>query len=493
MLTTGQLVEGRYKIIEKLGEGGMGAVWKAIDTKLDDEVVIKLPLNHLDQEILRRFGHEAKAMRKYSLDCPHILNIQDVGSLGEVPWYVMRFLPGGSIRDQALTPDQSGSLQWNAESFTWLTQIASALDYLHRRECFHRDVKPENILFSSDGVSYLVDFGIVKNATETTTMMTEQGKAIGTLAYMAPETLEGEGFTGQSDQYALAVTLYESISGNRPFSGTTYFSLFKSIQKGHHKLSELHSSVSSAASQVIDQALSQQPADRFGSCGEFAARFIDGLSDSRAERPSKGGVVTPVRPVNPNAPERPEKKFEEGKKERLFEPPKEANGAFGEVPNSAATASTPAAMISNDMAGSDSSFIANSYNHPNLPSRKSGGALKWILGGCGCLTALVGFCFIGFFMYVMSTFGTLSQEARSFVEDSTIAQEHLGSPITIKGEPILIESESNDFVFEVFASGPKGSGTATVTSQLDDVSFEWVMKEASLDVDGEKFDLKATD
>ena len=327
-----QIIDNRYQIISRLGQGGMGAVWKAIDTKHDDEVVIKMPLNHFDKEILKRFGHEAKAMRKYSLDCPHILNIEDVGMLGEVPWYVMRFLPGGSARGQTPPQDQQGNIQWNADSFRWLTQIASALDYLHGRDCFHRDVKPENILFSSDGVPYLVDFGIVKNATETTTMMTEQGKVIGTLAYMAPEILEGEKFTAQSDQYALAVTLYESITGDRPFSGTTYFALFKAIQKGHPKLTELYSNVPKVASEVIDQALSEQPVDRFESCSEFANRFIGGLSfDASIERHPDTGV-TPIPPVKPKAAKNLGGDQGQRNKKRLFEkPPKPVKEVSNEV------------------------------------------------------------------------------------------------------------------------------------------------------------------
>ena len=256
VISPNQLLDNRYRITEHLGEGGMGAVWKAIDTKLNDEVVVKIPLNHLDADILRRFEKEARAMRKFSIECPQILNIEDVGSLDGVPWYVMRYLAGGSVRDQPLARLEDGTIDWNNQSFEWLVKIAAALDYLHRQKCFHRDVKPENILFSAEGTPYLVDFGIVKTVNETTSMMTEQGKTVGTMAYMAPEILDGAKYTSQSDLYSLAVTLYEVLSGERPYSGTTFFALFRSIQKGHRNLVELFPAVPLRASQAVDKALS---------------------------------------------------------------------------------------------------------------------------------------------------------------------------------------------------------------------------------------------
>jgi TPR repeat protein len=275
-----QLIDNRYQIIEKLGEGGMGAVWKARHVALGDEVVVKMPLFQNDPEMLKRFGKEAQTMRKHSIECPHILNIEDIGELNETPWYVMRFLPGGSVRDRVLPRDEMGAANWDEGSFDWLIKIASALDYLHGKQAYHRDVKPENILFSKDGTPYLVDFGIVKTVNETTSMMTEQGKAVGTMAYMAPEILDGAKFTAQSDQYSLAVTLYETLTGERPFSGTTFFSLFKSIQQGHRKLTELHPVIPRAASNTVDRALSHDPAERFGSCLQFANEFISRMMNS---------------------------------------------------------------------------------------------------------------------------------------------------------------------------------------------------------------------
>ena len=279
-LDSGQLVDNRYEVLERLGEGGMGEVWKALDKRHCDEVVIKMPLLKGDPEIRARFGREAQVMREHSLDCPQILNIEDVGNLDGVPWYVMRYLPGGSVRDHELSKDESGKIRANDRSFEWLVKIASALDYLHQKQSFHRDVKPENILFSREGTPYLVDFGIVKTVDEHTSLMTEEGATIGTMAYMAPELLEGGDFVSQSDQFSLAVTLYEFLTREKPYGGTTIYALFKSYQNGHRKLSDLFPAIPQAASDVIDRALSREPKKRFDSCQQFAEAFIAGFKDT---------------------------------------------------------------------------------------------------------------------------------------------------------------------------------------------------------------------
>ena len=289
---TKQVIDGRYEILEKLGEGGMGVVWKARHQKLGDEVAIKTPISHLCDEIIKRFGKETRTMRKFSLECPHILNIEDIGDCDGHPWYVMRYLPGGSLRDRVLSRDGNQNLQWqdalidsmdsadsveSVGSFDWLFKIASALDFLHSQNAWHRDVKPENILFSRNGTPYLVDFGIVKNADESTSVITDPGKAIGTMSYMAPETLDSGKFSPQSDQYSLAATLYETIAGERPYLGTTFFALYKAIQNGHRQLSERHPNFPQAASDVVDRALSADPANRFATCSDFAKSFAEGL------------------------------------------------------------------------------------------------------------------------------------------------------------------------------------------------------------------------
>ena len=283
-LEPNQLIDNRYKIIGKLGTSGTGVVWKAIDNRHADEVVLKFPLHHLDSHILERFMQEAKTMRKHSLDCPNILNIEDLGSHDDVPWYVTRYLPGGSADKLNFDQSTESAAHLNAESFDWLKQVASALDYLHKQEAFHRDVRPENILFSGEGIPYLVDFGIVKHATETHTVIAEPKAALLALAYMAPEVLKGDEFLPASEQYALAFSLYEIIAGKPPFECDNYFSLYEAIQKGPQSLSQRVPDLPTAASDVVHRGLSVDPEHRYSSCVEFATEFCRALPGSQLNR-----------------------------------------------------------------------------------------------------------------------------------------------------------------------------------------------------------------
>ena len=128
-----------------------------------------------------------------------------------------------------------------------------------------------------------------------------------------------------------------------------------------------------------------------------------------------------------------------------------------------------------------------------LPPKKSGGGLKWILGGCGCLSLLTVLCFGGLIYFGLSKTAKMSQEARSFIENSTVAQEYLGSPVTINGESPPTQGAAGAIILDFDVSGPKASGTATVTAELDPETFDFVLGESSLDVNGETVDLNAED
>lgn len=293
-----QLIDNRYKIIEKLGEGGMGTVWKALDTRVNDEVVLKLPLKYHDPEMLTRFHREATTMRKHAGGCVNILDIQDIGHItvnkvDQVPYYVMRFQAVGPLRDWQPPRDSADNIIFDRKSWDWIDGIATALDYLHDRRTYHRDVKPENILFNSGGTPLLSDFGIVKELEKATASLTGTSQSLGTLAYMPPEILRGQPFTGQSDQYSFAATVYEMIAGERPYGGTTPFALFESITRGHRSLIEIVPQLTSASSAAMDKALAEEPADRFASCRQFAEAFLAGLSGQQAGPVSQLPVVAP--------------------------------------------------------------------------------------------------------------------------------------------------------------------------------------------------------
>jgi serine/threonine-protein kinase len=293
-----QIIDKRYQIVERIGQGGMGEVWKATDQRMGDEVVLKSPLAQGDEDSLRRFGREAQTMARFAAECVHILDIRDVGMLDDVPYYVMRYQAGGSLSDRIDPVALPEKATFEPDQFEWLTCIASALDYLHGEHFFHRDVKPANILFSAGGTPFLVDFGIAKDVNSMTQSLTIQGATVGTLAYMAPEVLQGEDYTPQADQYSLAATLYESLVGNKPYDGSTPFALFQAWQKDYRKLIEIFPQIPVAASDVLDQALATKADQRFDSCLGFARQFVDGLKTQNNVPVVEDSPKRPLKEVN---------------------------------------------------------------------------------------------------------------------------------------------------------------------------------------------------
>ncbi|MGD8815354.1 MAG: serine/threonine-protein kinase, partial [Anaerolineales bacterium] len=192
---------GKYQIMERAGQGGMGAIYKARDTTTNQIVALKVlyAAMALDPKIEARFAREIEVLR--SLDHPHILPILDYGDIQGVPYIVMPFYPHGSLRELI---NQGISRQ---QGIRIIKQVSDALEYAHGHAVIHRDVKPSNILLDEKGNAVLSDFGL---AYLPDSSMSLTGSAlIGTPAYMSPEQCRGEEINGASDQYSLAVVIYE--------------------------------------------------------------------------------------------------------------------------------------------------------------------------------------------------------------------------------------------------------------------------------------------
>ena len=211
----------RYQVIKKLGEGGMATVFHAFDHVLERDVAIKVIKVSSDsasstEHIIKRFEREVKTLAK--LTHPNIVHIHDFGRFQEKPYLIMEYLPGGTLEDNLgrQTPYQKAS--------QLLLPIAEALQYAHRQNILHRDVKPANILLNAEGHPFLTDFGIAKilrtDNTLPTTNLTQSGMGIGTPEYMAPEQWHGQ-FSQQSDIYALGIIFYEMVTGHKPFEAET--------------------------------------------------------------------------------------------------------------------------------------------------------------------------------------------------------------------------------------------------------------------------------
>lgn len=292
------LAGGRYQVTAKLGEGGMGFVLKALDRNLNQPVVIKVPRPAMleDPTFAGRFAHEVRSL--VQLAHPHVVKVLDVGSHQGVPFAVMQFLPGGSLRDRQPRAPDGGRLPLSpADLKAWLPAVAEALDFIHGQRYVHRDVKPDNILFDAHGHAYLGDFGVAKvladgpAAVPTHTALTGAGTVLGTPQYMAPELLLGQAFDGKIDQYALAVTVYELVAGRYPFDGPTPTAIFVAqTSQEAPPLTAVVPGVPPGLAAAVQRGLAKDPAQRFPNCVGFARAVFASLTFST--RPSK--VVVPA-------------------------------------------------------------------------------------------------------------------------------------------------------------------------------------------------------
>ncbi|SIO39140.1 serine/threonine protein kinase [Singulisphaera sp. GP187] len=270
----------RYAIMAKLGEGGMGAVYRAEDKNLQASVVIKLPHRSMvtDAEFSRRFRDEVRSLVR--LSHPHIVKVTDVGEWEGRPFAVLQFLPGGSLEDRLAAWQGPAAL---AALVSWLGPIGSALDYVHSQKMVHRDVKPGNILFDAQGHPFLGDFGVVKvlaaaadDRSAARPAMTGTGMVLGTPHYMAPELIMGDPFDGRVDQYALAVTAYELLCGRRPFEHEVATRvLMMQTQDAPPSVVRFNPWVSPRLESALLKGLAKAPNDRYPTCAAFAAAVVE--------------------------------------------------------------------------------------------------------------------------------------------------------------------------------------------------------------------------
>jgi serine/threonine-protein kinase len=272
-LEKGQFLGQRYQIKKRLGSGGMATVYLAHDNHLDAPVALKVPDRKLleDSEFLDRFLRETRSL--VSLRHPNVLKILDFGEHEGIPFAVMDYLSGGCVNDQRFR-DKAGTFIPVLPGFfdKWLNRVADALDFIHRKGYVHRDIKPANILFDEDGNAFLSDFGIIKvlEAANPDLQITETGTLIGTPGYMAPEISLGQRFDGRSDQFSLAVLIYELLVGTRPFVGKTPAAIVMKQSQGKiHRLEQFQQRWEASVTQVLLRALSSDPSRRFESCSAF--------------------------------------------------------------------------------------------------------------------------------------------------------------------------------------------------------------------------------
>ncbi len=284
---SGQLV-GHYRVLEKIGAGGMGEVFRARDERLGRDVALKLirPASSDNPDHLRRFEQEARAAA--ALNHPNILAIYDVGFEGTVPYIVSELLAGKNLRQRL----SEGPIPVR-EAADYALQIAQGLTAAHDRLIVHRDLKPENLFLTNDGRVKILDFGVAKlqapaedrRSIESLTTVTKHGAMIGTVAYMSPEQLRGKPVDHRSDIFSFGAILYEMMAGCRAFRGETEVDTMTAVLREEPAAANLEEAAIPAGYQdIVKHCLEKDPESRFQSAKDlvFALQTLSASSPVRA-------------------------------------------------------------------------------------------------------------------------------------------------------------------------------------------------------------------
>jgi eukaryotic-like serine/threonine-protein kinase len=284
------LLPPRYRDPERVGHGGMGEIFCAVDESLGRPVAIKVLASRFaeDQAVRRRFTREALAAARLSGE-PHTVTIYDVGEWGERPFIVMEYLSGGTLDDRIA---QDGP-QPADRVLRWLGQAAEALDNAHRHGVVHRDVKPGNLLLDRDANVHVADFGIASAAGMDS--LTATGTILGTAGYLSPEQAQGQRATSASDLYSLGVVAFELLTGDRPFRRESMTAEAAAhVNEPVPSASQRSPGLPREVDLVFQRALAKRPQHRYPS----AHAFVEALGDALRPSETDETVVMPV-PVPP--------------------------------------------------------------------------------------------------------------------------------------------------------------------------------------------------
>lgn len=265
---------GRFELIERLGVGGFGSVWKARDKELDRTVSIKIPRQgSMTAEEQERFFHEARAVAQ--LRHPNIVSIHEVGRDGDSVYIVSEFVRGVTLDDWL-----SGQQLTSREAAQLCARIADALDHAHEAGIVHRDLKPANILIDNDLEPHLMDFGLARRDVGEVTI-TADGQVLGTPAYMSPEQAQGEAHQAdrRSDVYSLGVILFQLLTGERPFRGNPRMLVHQVIHDEPPSPRKLNTHVAKGLETITLKCLEKDPNKRYQTARDVAdelRRYLDG-------------------------------------------------------------------------------------------------------------------------------------------------------------------------------------------------------------------------
>jgi beta-lactam-binding protein with PASTA domain/predicted Ser/Thr protein kinase len=285
----GSVIDDRYRVLRRIGSGGMADVWLAEDTHLQRQVALKV-LHHRfaqDREFVERFRREAEAAA--GLQHPNVVGVFDRGEVDGTYYIAMEYIEGRSLKeliDGGLAPDEAVRL---------VRQVLEAARFAHRRGVIHRDLKPHNVIVDAEGNAKVADFGIARAGVSE---ITQTGSVMGTAHYLSPEQAQGLEVTAASDLYSIGVILYEALTGRVPFEGDSAVAVaLKQVSQAPQRPSALNPQVSPALDAVVIRALEKDPARRFQDADAFIAALDAAQRDPAAPAAGTAEFAPPPPPV----------------------------------------------------------------------------------------------------------------------------------------------------------------------------------------------------
>jgi beta-lactam-binding protein with PASTA domain/predicted Ser/Thr protein kinase len=285
-VTEGSVVDGRYRVLRRIGSGGMADVWLVEDAHLQRHVALKVLHRRFaqDQEFVERFRREAEAAA--GLQHPNIVSVYDRGELDGTSYIAMRYVEGPTLKeriDSGLPPEQAVPL---------IRQVLEAAGFAHRHGVVHRDLKPQNVIVDEQGEAVVTDFGIARAGVSE---ITQTGSVMGTPQYLSPEQAQGHDVTAVSDLYSVGVMLYEALTGRVPFEGESAVAVaMKQVSQTPQRPSSINPRVTPALDAAVMRALEKEPGERFQSAEAFIAAL-----DAAIAEPDRGGGTAAFAPLPP--------------------------------------------------------------------------------------------------------------------------------------------------------------------------------------------------
>jgi len=308
-VSQGSVVDGRYRILERIGSGGMADVWLADDSHLQRRVALKVLHGRYaqDLEFVERFRREAEAAA--GLQHPNVVAVFDRGDVDGTYYIAMQYLEGRTLKqliDAGLTPEQAVAL---------IRQVLEGARFAHRHGIVHRDLKPQNVIVDDEGKATVTDFGIARAGVSE---ITQTGSVMGTPHYLSPEQAQGLDVTAVSDLYSIGVMLYEALTGRVPFEGDSAVAVaMKQVSQVPQRPSSINPRVSPALDAAVMRALEKEPGRRFQSADAFIAALDAAMREPGAVGQSTAAFA-PLPPVVATPEEAAAEEDEEKRNRRLF-------------------------------------------------------------------------------------------------------------------------------------------------------------------------------